>query len=374
MQPMYGGHHHHHHQSDVEMIGKAVVAVGCIAAIGYGFYKLCDWLFSPTDERIIQDSLTVFHDAQNRYDEIITFFAATLGKPETAAEKQILMKTFDESFLYHTAVMYSNKMYMYDLIAQMQGTISGLRSAHKTVYDRMKKLRSKSESYSVFAQMESIDKDICSLSMQLEFVHDYLAQHKSYFTLFEFEARLMNTYANELQVLEQYAHDQAYIMQVLRSCVMKHAGHNRTSYPYMHYVEMIQSDCNNLDRYTNGLSYNYGNRIAAARLLLQKLNTSYSMVITHDAYHQELRDYKKEQLEKERIAAEQAKAAAAQAQANAAAAHAAAAQQQAWAMQQQNALQAQQIRVDQDRNVILATQAIVNAINPPAAPQVNVFI
>ncbi len=346
----------------VPEVAQVAIGVGCLAAIGYGLYKFCDWLFTPSDEKVFQKGLDAVQYAHACHDGIIGFMEFHYSAiPDSHKDQKKLIQDINESLLYDFAISYKKDSSIDSILVNMANSISSLQSAHASLADRIKKLRKTDSNPTMIATMQQLDQEIVGLLCKLEFVHDYFTHHRSYYSLFELESRLMRAYEFELSAVNQ---NSVYVKDAVRASVMRHAS-ARAGYPYMHYVDRVQADCNALGGAINSLAYHYANRIGAAGSLLQNLKIVHTIVVAEDAYHQELRDYKKEQLEKQRIEVERAKAATAAAQASAM-------QQQAWEMQKQNQLHAQQIRVDAERNAILATQTIVNALNPQ--PQVNVYV
>lgn len=93
--------------SDVATVAKVIAGVGCIAAIGYGLYKLYDWLFSPTNETLLQNSLNALQDSRLRYADVIRFMDGQVaGIPVNVAEQKQLINGFSEATLYELAVSY----------------------------------------------------------------------------------------------------------------------------------------------------------------------------------------------------------------------------------------------------------------------------
>ena len=363
-------------QDYVRDAGKFALGVGCLAAVGYGIYKVCDWLFTPSNEQVIKDASNTLYEAHKRADHLIAFFFQdALQIPQNNYDQKRLIAEINEPVLYRFAtVLLQNKDSIDGALQTLENTVYYLNNSRRTLVDRLKKLYKHNEFPREIANMESLEKEITYMLLQVEFVRDYLTTHKKYFSLYELETRLLTAYIQELDALERYGNHPDSLRASIQVCVMKHANKHGVSYPYMRYIEIINGDCGTLERSIDCISRNYSNRVSAAHVLAQKLRSIYSMLLIADAYHQEMRDYERAQLEKQRIEAERAKAAAAQAHAQAAQAHAAAAQQQVWVMQQQNALQAEKNRIDNERNAIMVAQTIVNAVVPPPAPQFNVYM
>ncbi len=339
---------------DAATVAKVIAGAGCIAAIGYGLYKLCDWLFSPSNETIIQNSLNALQDAHARYDDTVRFLDASIsGIPENSYDQKKLINNFSEQMLYDLAINHiKESSYSYQM--NLANVIANIRSCQQALAGRIKKLRNNPEHSHTVSQMQGLEKECLATMNKLQFLHDYVVNHQGYFRLFETETRLLHIYEFELNALYQHGANPAYLREALRTSVMKHAAQERLAYPFMHYVDKLQGDINTLNTHSTRLSYNYANRISVARDLYARLQAINNVVIVEDAYHQELRDYEHARIEKQKLEAQKAQAAAAAAQA-------AAMQQQTYAMQQANALQAQQ-------NALIAA----HVVNPK--PQVTVYL
>jgi hypothetical protein len=365
----HGGYHrpsysrHYYQDSTIETVGKVAIGVGCLAAVGYGIYKFWDWFFAPSDEKVLQKGIDALQEAHTHYDDIVGFMEYHYSAiPDTMRDQKRLIQSVNELLLYDFAISHKKDMTINSVLIHMTSTISTLQSAHKNLADRIKKLRKKNSNPIMVSNMEQIDQEIIGLLCKLEFICEYFTHHRNYYSLFELETRIMRTYEFELNAINQNSN---YLHEVIRASVMTRQGSARNGYPYIFYVDCVQTDCNALAREMKSLSYNYANRLGAASVLMQHIQMIHTMLVAEDAYHQELRDYKKEQLERQRLEAERAQAAAATAQAAALA-------QQTREMQRQNYLHAEQNRLNAERNAIMATQTIVNAINPQ--PQVNVYV
>lgn len=357
MNPRYS----HHHNSNSPTVVETVAAIGIVAAVAYGFYKLCDWLFTKTDEQILHESRLCWSSAYDNTKKYIDVLKEGIGAfPESRKEQQKVIKQVDEDFLYQCAL---KKMYISS--HTLSGYAQQVADAGHASSKRAADLSKKQPHLPIIIKLEKVSNELGELHTQIVFAAEFMREHESYFDLFELESHQLIAYEFELSSLDYHANNPLYLREALRMAVMKKAAHERVSYPYMKYVEDMEREIKNLKHHIDRLAYAYHNRAKGAHLLLQRLDTIYNIVVSEDAYRQELRDYKKEMLERERIAAEQAKAQAAAVQAQAAVSQAHAAHMQAQAMQQQaNALH-QQNQLQQQQNHILAAQG---------APKVNVYL
>lgn len=368
-------HVHHRHNSQAEDLGKAVVAVGCIAAIGYGFYKLCDWLFSKTDVQVLQEAQNANNAAEKATNAYVEFFERKWGvfSSLSSTQKREIMHSLDEGILYQFAVAHAFRNSVeYTILRDLSNSLTNAKAAHSMVVERVHKLHKKKDVTGMVTQLEAMQQVLQETIARIEFVYEYLHQHRSYYALINKEYQLLKRYENELNALKQFDSNPSALRESLRIAVMSHA-HSRMTYPYMKYIKTMGLEISDLSNQIDSLSCHYPERMAAARTLLARLQSIYNMLIIEDAYRQELRDYERAQLEKQRIEAEQAKAAAAQAAAHAAQVQANAMQQQAWEMQKQNQLYAQQNQLQAEQNAILATQVIVDAVNPKPKQEVYIY-
>lgn len=367
----------YHQPSQAEELGKAALVIGCIAAVGYGFYKLCDWLFTKTDIQVLQEGQAALKDAEQMSRPYLDFFEHNVGNLLDAAVNREIMYALNEGLLYKFAVAHAFRTSLeHSILNSLFAARSNAKAAHSMVLERIHTLRKKNDHTGMIAQLEAVQHQLQDAITRINFVYEYLHQHRSYYALLLNEYSVMKQHEYELSAFAQYAQNPVMLREILRVAVMRQATSQMT-YPYMNYIQKMQSVIQQLDHQINSLSCNYPERRSAAHSLLTNLNAMYNMLIIEDAYRQELRDYERAQLEKQRIEAEQAKAAAAQAAAHAAQVQANAMQAQAWELQkqnqlyaQQNQLQAQQNRIEQDRNVILTAQTIVDVVNPR---QVHVY-
>lgn len=338
---------HPHHHSNSPTVGETVAAVGLVAAAVYGFYKLCDWLFTKTDEQVLKEAKTCLeHCYDNTYKQI-NMLKEGLGEfPGSTREQQRVIRQADEDFLYAFAL---KKLYMRIGGRTLADYAQEVADAGKMAGKRAAELRKKGGHSPFIKSLESVSEELGQLHNQIVFAAEFLREHAAYFELFELESHLLVAYEFEISSLGNYAANPVYLREALRMAVMKKAAHERMSYPYMKYMDQIERDLRSLKHYKSALKNPYPNREKGSHLLLQHLDSIYNMVISEEAYRQELRDHKKEMLERERIAAEKAKADAAVAQAHAAHMQAQAMQDQAYQLQKQNQLQQQQ-------NAILAAQ------------------
>lgn len=361
----YGSRHEYHFERAEPSVGATLLALGFLAAAGYGLYKVCDWLCTPSHEQIIKDSSELVKNARRNTDQLRAFFS-----------RKALPKTMmpDEPLLYEwCGWLQQYRMSIDTVLTDISNALASLERANVMILQRLSALKNTRELSHVITHLEDTHRESMQLLNELESIHRYIKEHRSYCILFEYELRFMNSHAQALHALEQYANNPIYLREALRVCVMAEANKKHSNYPYMHYIQMLTADCQALEDAMRRAAYNYSSRLSAAQMLLQKMQAICNMLLLEDAYVQEKRDYERARLEQERINAEKAKAAAAQAHAAAAHAQAYAMQQQAWELAKQNQLQAQHNQLQAEQNALIGVQTVLNVLNPPPAPEVHIY-
>lgn len=365
----------YHYVPRVEPMAQAgLVAAGIAlcAGIGYGIYKACEWLFSKSDQQIMQEAQEVLAAAQQRCGSCVMMFEKEVGFPQSVMEKQGMLAQVNEEFLYRIASTHGQEPTR--VLWQVRIMVDRLAQSVSQLQSRIAYLRKKSSTMYLVVQMEDLHTQTSLMLQRLSFMHDYMLTHASYFNLFEHEMRALCLFQSALHALEYYAHNHALLREALRAVVLSADVSAGNLYPYMRYIGRMQSEIKQLERSIEHSSSVYAYRLNAAQQLMAGLKTIYNCIVVEDAYRQELRDYERATLERQRLEAEQSKAAAAHAQAAAARAQAAALQDQAWELKKKNRLDAERMHIEKERNVLLGLQTIAQAINPPPAPEVHVHI
>lgn len=360
--------------SDLETFGSAVLTIGGIAAAGYGFYKLCDWLFSKSDEEILKECKNACKNADNCmvYVDLVEH---TVGIPYNAYEQRRVINTPQEELMYQLAALAFQRREGLNVYSNLKNAIDVLTAAQADLVYRMNKLVKKHgvtvDALPLFNQMEQMAAIIQPMQTKMAFVYDLLEAHHAYMNLFAQESYDLKTYERELFVLDSLQekncwvpleHRKSSLREEVRIVAMQCASRDHAKYPYTYYLRGLQKAISRLESHMNALAYNYCNRISAASALLAKLKMISEIILTEDAYHAELRDAERDRIEQEKLLAQQRQAAALESQ--------------AWQMyeqnqqlQKQNQLKEKELRLEKERNAAIREQTAVLA-----APQYNVYV
>lgn len=337
------------------------LGAGCIAAVGYGIYRLCSWAFTKSDQQIVKEAENVLSHARNYvavdlnpfYQSLVTVLAAGTLQPESI---HIL-----EALLYdHAVYHYTNRG-----VISVQGIpslLTQLHCQHTQVKERLKTLKNNAASGIQIEQFEVLHQELASTIALFETLKKYLVPHQAYFDLFVKEAELRHVYESELNVVQSYGHDQSSLMVAMRAIILRRAAQRNLLYPYTDYAQQLKSDFNSLTQILKYQKYVYPNRAHGTQDVLGALDLIYNLIVVQDVYMQEKQSKYLASLEEERIRIEKTKAAAAQSHAQATLAQASALQQQAWNQAEHN-------RIERERNRILEQQNYINAL-----PKTNIHI
>ncbi|MCA9770394.1 hypothetical protein KC460_03420 [Candidatus Dependentiae bacterium] len=290
----------------VSLIGGAVAA-GC-----YGLYKFGSWLFSKTDQQILDEAHRAYDSAHNRYQSLMAILESWYNAGRS-------VRSANENLLYEIGTAKIEEQYIGNYISDLNQALSTLRSNLKTVTERAYKLQQQalhdSQIYYVKREMDGIAGRINHLLPRLSFLEEFLAYHKSYFILFELESDLYGKYDRELRAIENQALDYYGRAYEIRAAILTNFSHS--TYPYLQYSRHIKDDCAQLDSAIHNLVHNYYDRVSAARQLYTHLITIKEIVLTDSHYHHDVHAYEKDKRERERIEAEERKARALERQARA---------------------------------------------------------
>ena len=367
--------HYTRMHSGTNGVAKTVLGVGILAAVGYGLYKLFDWLFTESDQQLLSRCEYAAQRVHDECDNLIMFFSHHAIIPTTLNAKKNCIESLHEPFLNQCQELFTaKKQLVKDRIYILDRYISDLCSVQSSLTNRITQLQARNKSSVHIYQMEKLHEKVVVLLETVEFIRSYLNYHVSYFEIAQLYTQLVSKYEPMLSVLSQYGTSSTQFAQALSITIMSTAAQSGDTFAYMHYAQDLSNDLERIKRLYNDLPYNYSNIASNTRILLQNLTVIYQTIIVDSKYHQELRDYERVCLEKQRIEIEQSKAYAAHMQANAARVQAEAMQHQAQELSAQNYLHAQQLQVDQQRNALLHTQNYLSAVTAMQKPEVYVYM
>lgn len=305
-------------------VASTATAVAC-----YGLYRLGQWLFEPSDEKLLEKANNAYHDAYARYNIMHTILKSA---DQAGTSNNDIIYNFVESVLYQLAVEKHYEASVDPYLRQLNHTIKSLENYKKKITQRTSNLyttvHTNSDHAWLYDHMQALLNKITAFLPNLLLLRDFLKHHKSYFTLFELESSLLYRYNQELNALNSYPYDQIRLNELFHRCIMMHHNNNRSHYPYISYADMISDDIDELNYTIGRLAYNYAERIYYAQDLYNKLGAIKGIVVSAKQYHTELIEREKAQRRDQQLAIQQ---------------------QQLQAMQQQNYLHEQALRLQEQQ-------------------------
>ncbi len=315
---------------NLPMAGKVALGVGVLAVVGngiYGIYKLVGKSgFFMSDEEVLKDGIDALEKA-HKFDSMITFIGSKFSSiPDNEDDRQRMIESASENLLSAYARPNGARTGVNDMIREMDYAIPSIKSAHAMLAKRIAKLRNNNGDVGMINDMQQAYQEITALLPKLEFAHEYLKYHKSYYQLLEWEGSISSRYRYELDLIKQYDAGRATYDDVVNAVCARARAHG-SKYPYMNFFNAAQYDRSSLSGNIDAC-VGYPNRMSAAKKLLSPLQKICSIVSSTARYHQEVQEYQAEQREIQRRAEEKAKA---EAQAR----QVADLQRQVWTLQQQ---------------------------------------
>ena len=255
--------------SDLEALGSAALVVGGVAAAGYGLYKLCDWLFSKSDEQILKDCQIACKNADNcmAYVDLVE---RTVGIAYNAFEQRRVINTPQEELMYQIAALAFQRREGLNIYPNLKNAIDVLSVAQADLVYRMNKLVKQHgvtvDALPLFNQMEHMAAIIQPMQTKMAFVYALLEAHRGYMNLFAQESYDLKTYERELYVLDSLQekncwvpleHRKASLREEVRIAAMQCASRDHAKYPYTYYLKGLQRAISTLESHMNALAYNY---------------------------------------------------------------------------------------------------------------------
>ena len=260
--------------------------IGAGAAGLYGSYKLFNWLFTRTDERVITDVQHLLQKTEKyqAMDSLLLRYHVTSP-----------VAHISESCLYDLGTEKIQDDYIDTYISNLYHLMRRLRNEKQELSNRMIEL----PSYSIlYAQMNQLLHQVKSRLPRIELLHGVLKHNRNFYLLFELESDMIRDYSAELDILNT-AYDEYNCTARLKRAVM---SRNTNRFPYLHYINRLEKDMNRLDRTIQSISFAYPHRISAANDIKQALYTVKTILLATHEYHMELQIQQKEREERERLA------------------------------------------------------------------------
>ncbi len=287
-------------------IGKPLaIGSALIAGVG-GLIGLGSWLASESDQELLYRARDSYQQIRKAHNALIVKIEDTYKVSEPYLNANNVVHTVNETLLYDLAGSFARgQQDISSYISRLNNHISDLRSVSDRLQSRMNTLRTSSyENVTIremVHQMNAIRETIRSGLPHLALLRDYLAEHKTYFVIFDAENSARKRYSRELAALSSGYYDRSLVLDEIKYVVMANQSHGRRTYPYLHYVSQIEEQIAHLEQSLKRPTYNYPDRLGWARWTLDNLLYIKSLIITTDAYAQEWRDRERAELEREQL-------------------------------------------------------------------------
>lgn len=292
----------------VGIIGGAVMAA---TAVGYGIYKIGNWLLSKTDQQILMSASQAHNNAFTKYHPLFDILENWYHSGRSA-------KTIDEGLLYEIGMAKLQGDYIGTYIRKLDYDIRTLRREFDTVRNRFIQLQKEAihdnSEWQIMIEFQELAARMANFIPRLEFLSQFLHYHQTYFVLYEEESDLYGRYDRELHAMSTAIDYHNRLYEIKTAILTKFASYQ---YPYLSYKQTLDHDVQDLNNAINRLAYNYHDRITAARQLYNYLIEIREIVIRDTPYYNDIQTKKQDDQERERRTLEERKIRALERQAEA---------------------------------------------------------
>lgn len=270
--------------------GFIIGVVSVVAAgISYLLYKAFTWELS--NEKM-------FYKAQHVYDSLhATYKTLDFLKADTPEG----LPRFTEQDLATIAVQRDVK-----ILAAVAHDLRSLQHERDALHMRIHRDGAKADP--IIEEMRVLHNDMKKLEAKLSLLDHFWQEYSAFFELYDYHKLVVGRYEN--------ARADVYEAELVRRAIMAMSIGSNASYPYLHFVEALNQDCDGLkQRMNNAIRYEvlYGRSERLYESLTGLLGTAVSL----PEYKEELHLQKQHQLEQERVNAMREQAAAEREKANA---------------------------------------------------------
>lgn len=294
-------------QEFIETGAKVTLFSMIVASCTYALYKLGSWIFKKTDEQVFQEAYMHHHRIKKEYKTLIGIWIQYYHD-----EDQLRALPIEDTTTIHN----------------LGRSLNNLALQIKNLNERLQEFNNgKKSTNALESRMQKLHNKIKELHRSLTPIHSYLIKHSDYFDLVQKNRMIERAYSKEINALENNRNDEQTIHKFLTSLIMSNAKKNR--YPYIAYIEKLSKDLDALTKSLDESVHSYPAAQRSAQNLKEYLECIHSLIIIHNAYHNELQERERIRLKEQKIALEKEKVRAQQ--------------DQARALREQNWLRAQEI-------------------------------
>lgn len=275
-----------------------IASLGIVAAGCYAAYAGLNYLWTPSNEAIINKAQSVEAAACN-YAPVINYLRSV--------HHRVTEREFCELAQNH--VRGSFPAYKQG----MSNTLNEIRSSLKNLNDRMQTFDDNGQRYSrEYTIMSAFVGRLGAIEFELKCVYEILNHLSSCFELYAFNAKMRTDYVHVLSMVESCGNDGFSLIESLHRYIINSASYF-SSYPMLSYVETLDHNIfalGNAIKNRNVYS-SYTNLIVGAHDIYNKLCFVRSVLVASHRYAYEVQareQARREQarLERERMAAQQA--------------------------------------------------------------------
>ena len=276
-----------------------VIGAGLIGGVACAV----NYLFPTSTPQVIENAESVCLK-EGAYRSLCADIEAHYGINSTYAsypDKKYAINLFNETILYAIAYNHFDKdaRSASSVLFDLKNDIHAIKKNQSAIFDRLQKLRHNREEIHLHQRMDSLYHTMTDVLTRLEFVHDYISKHESYFNLYRLEDKLWKRYDRETQALTDYSYDRYYLDTVFKESI---ACSGFCEWRYLSYIEQLEKDFDNLSYAVNTMAYHYPDRISWAHQLLGHFTSIKVKTKALPEYFQEERDAQLWRLEQQRIA------------------------------------------------------------------------
>jgi hypothetical protein len=288
-------------------VGAAVAAVGavCGAAVAGIVYA-----FSKSDEQIADDAQQLLRNFRNSplwrfYTEYVNVFErAYYGTPG--------LDEIERGFLAVVANRaHELNLSMESYISDLKDNLTLLEKSLSDVKDRMHSLEARHETYTaIYDRLSNLRRGLEDELSRFKPYYQRFADHRAYFVLYAFEAKIHDIYKHEFEIGRYYQYD-LYLLEY--NLVRAAVAHNLSrEYPLLKYHKRLSEHIETLERKLRDLKYYYPTRTPDAQQLLDYVIYMRGVIANSSAYKEERHRKKEDDARQELLALRRREAEAAE--------------------------------------------------------------
>ena len=265
----------------------------------FGIYPIYKAFFYKNDFELLDQAIKDYDRVKIIYSTPLailddSFKVTSLEETQKNKENVLVLET--TLFKLKSSVSREKSTFFY--LSNLRHNIGVIKGHNEALKNRIKKLNRKwkDEKKEVINDMVITATLIEQLIPKLEFLHELVTSHKSYFDLNKFMLNLSLYYKPELSALNIEADD--YARKIDRLKRSARSKHHDTLYPLIRYVDLMNFDLCEVDKKTRHLEFSYKNLVSDAKQFQAKLSAIKNYIVGDSEYFTELRELELEKMRK----------------------------------------------------------------------------